>query len=141
MRGDTCETHKCNHKPQYISFSSPYERKDTAGCETHLCFDYRRDVMWLKSEIAKRKKRIVESVRQPLGHPAPGLAGQERSSTGRIAPVRRILAVNHALAQRSECINQTLVLVSLLVKDVAVRSYRTDPVQVRSCYTCSVSAL
>uniref|UniRef100_A0A453M606 Uncharacterized protein n=1 Tax=Aegilops tauschii subsp. strangulata TaxID=200361 RepID=A0A453M606_AEGTS len=49
-------------------------------------------------------------------------------------PFREILAVNHALAQRSECINQTEVLASLLVKDAAVRAYRTDPVQVRSCY-------
>ncbi|EMS45449.1 hypothetical protein TRIUR3_00926 [Triticum urartu] len=47
-----------------------------------------------------------------------------RCETGRNDPlqpsdpsIRRILAVNHALAQWSECINQTEVLASLLVKD------------------------
>ncbi|EMS49290.1 Polyphenol oxidase A1, chloroplastic [Triticum urartu] len=52
-----------------------------------------------------------------------------------------ILAVNHALVQWSDCINQTEVLASLLVKDAAVRAYRTDPVQVRSCYNQPCPAL
>ena len=60
---------------------------------------------------------------------------QKRSSTAvGWHPSGEFQAVNHALAQRSECINQTEVLASLLVKDAAVRAYRTDPVQVRSCY-------
>jgi hypothetical protein len=44
------------------------------------------------------------------------------------------VAVNHALAYGSLVINQARVLASFLVKDEAVRSYRTDPVQVRSCW-------
>uniref|UniRef100_A0A452YRJ7 Uncharacterized protein n=1 Tax=Aegilops tauschii subsp. strangulata TaxID=200361 RepID=A0A452YRJ7_AEGTS len=46
--------------------------------------------------------------------------------SGWMSPIRLIQAVNHALAQRLECINQTEVLASLLVKDAAVRAYRTD---------------
>uniref|UniRef100_A0A453T1Q6 Uncharacterized protein n=1 Tax=Aegilops tauschii subsp. strangulata TaxID=200361 RepID=A0A453T1Q6_AEGTS len=45
----------------------------------------------------------------------------------RIHPSDAFLAVNHALAHLSECINQTEVLASLLVKDAAVLAYRTDP--------------
>ncbi|AES81161.1 hypothetical protein MTR_7g089270 [Medicago truncatula] len=41
-------------------------------------------------------------------------------------------AVNHALIARSSFIIQTYVPVSLEIKDTVVRSYRTDPVQVRS---------
>uniref|UniRef100_A0A453M5Y1 Uncharacterized protein n=1 Tax=Aegilops tauschii subsp. strangulata TaxID=200361 RepID=A0A453M5Y1_AEGTS len=64
------------------------------------------------------------------GPPCTGMskAGTILYSRG-LPTIRGILAVNHALAQRSECINQTEVLASLLVKDAAVRAYRTDPVQ------------
>ena len=79
------------------------------------------------------QKEMFLSVRQPLGHPVETEANPGTILySHQITPIRRILAVNHALAQRSECINQTEVLASLLVKDAAVRAYRTDPVQVRS---------
>nr|POE49959.1 hypothetical protein CFP56_48519 [Quercus suber] len=45
---------------------------------------------------------------------------------------RRIKAVNHALIARPWFINQVWGPVSLVSKDTEVRSYRTDPVQVRS---------
>nr|ABN09802.1 hypothetical protein MtrDRAFT_AC167711g44v2 [Medicago truncatula] len=40
--------------------------------------------------------------------------------------------VNHALITRSQILIQIYVPVSLEIKDTVVRSYRTDPVQVRS---------
>jgi len=40
--------------------------------------------------------------------------------------------VNHALITRSQILIQTYVPVSFEIKDTVVRSYRTDPVQVRS---------
>ncbi|KEH27642.1 hypothetical protein MTR_5g024973 [Medicago truncatula] len=58
--------------------------------------------------------------------------GRERSSTAE-DDAHIILAVNHALITRSWFIHQTYVPVSLEIKDTVVRSYRTDPVQVRSC--------
>uniref|UniRef100_A0A2C9V6T9 Uncharacterized protein n=1 Tax=Manihot esculenta TaxID=3983 RepID=A0A2C9V6T9_MANES len=51
------------------------------------------------------------------------------------------LAVNHALIVRPCFIFQTVVPVSFVLKDTEVRSYRTDPVQVRSCTRFLTSAI
>uniref|UniRef100_A0A0D3DFB1 Uncharacterized protein n=1 Tax=Brassica oleracea var. oleracea TaxID=109376 RepID=A0A0D3DFB1_BRAOL len=45
---------------------------------------------------------------------------------------KTILAVNHTQIARPCFINQGLGPVSLEIKDTEVRTYRTDPVQVRS---------
>ncbi|KAK8997501.1 hypothetical protein V6N11_012060 [Hibiscus sabdariffa] len=50
---------------------------------------------------------------------------------------RELQASNHALITQSQLINQTWNPVSLELKDKEVRAYRTDPVQVRSCPSCS----
>jgi len=79
------------------------------------------------------KKGGFESVRQPCDPSRSVELGRERSSTAK-DDAHIILAFNHALITRSWFIHQTYVPVSLEIKDTVVRSYRTDPVQVRSCF-------
>ena len=88
---------------------------------------------------SEKKKRVWESVRQPCDQPSRGtrlrtiLCGTTHPKMGETN--------NHALITRSWIIHQTWYPVSLELKDTEVRAYRTDPVQVRSCYVNSTSGI
>ena len=89
-----------------------------------------------------QKKVLGESVRQPLDHPNRSRNQLRTILYGRGRPKQdQPGAVNHALVKRSRFIHQTWEPVSLEVKDTEVRAYRTDPVQVRSCFFVSTSSL
>nr|POE96076.1 hypothetical protein CFP56_62828 [Quercus suber] len=87
----------------------------------------------LPREAAKASaKRFWKPVRQPCDHPnQPKQVENDPLQFG--ASNRSIKAVNHALIARPWFIHQVWGPVSLVSKDTEVRSYRTDPVQVRSC--------
>ncbi|KAJ0815043.1 hypothetical protein HanPSC8_Chr17g0792881 [Helianthus annuus] len=55
--------------------------------------------------------------------------------------VKTMSSVNHALVTWFWFINQTWVSVFLGIKNTEVQTYRTDPVQVRSCWFTSVPCL
>ncbi|KVH94193.1 hypothetical protein Ccrd_003746 [Cynara cardunculus var. scolymus] len=87
-------------------------------------------------EIALRIESLytrLESNKQPCNHARTHQMGWQRSSTESWS--RPWVSVNHALATWFWLINQTWVTVFLGIKNTEVRAYRTDPVQVRSCFS------
>ena len=80
------------------------------------------------------EKNVLESVRQPCDHPKPHGCGENDPLLPKGDTLQEgiIQAINHAPITRSRFIHQTMVPVSLELKDTEVRAYRTDPVQVRS---------
>ena len=81
--------------------------------------------------MCEESKKILKPVRQPCDHPnQPKPVENDPLQFG--ASNRDNEAVNHALIALSWFIHQVWGPVSLVSKDTEVRSYRTDPVQVRS---------
>ena len=122
----------CN--PQ-STFSKPHMFHETIKVITYECTyvigNFNKQLL-LKIVLHSLAKRFWEPVRQPYNHPSWASPSWERSSTVWSPSNGRIKAVNHALIARPWFFNQVWGPVSLVSKDTEVRSYRTDPVQVRS---------